>query len=192
MTTVHVPSRVLIISGWLAVLTAQATHAAFGASPREIDFNRDIRPILSESCFSCHGQDASHRKADLRLDVRDPAIESGAIVPGDVEGSTLVERIMSEEPSERMPPPKSHRVLTADQKAMLKRWIAGGAKYQAHWAFVAPVRPAPPELTRQDRVRNPIDRFVLAKLESSGLPPAPEADRATLIRRLSLDLLGLP
>jgi hypothetical protein len=99
---------------------------------------------------------------------------------------------MSEEPSERMPPPKSHRVLTADQKAMLKRWIARGAKYQAHWAFVAPARPAPPEVTHHDRVRDAIDRFVLARLEESGLRPSPEADRSTLIRRLSLDLLGLP
>ena len=167
-------------------------EAPIAAAPPEIDFNRDIRPILSENCFACHGRDATHRKADLRLDVRDSALEAGAIVPGDTEGSTLVERVMSAEPSERMPPPKSHRVLTADQKAMLKQWIAEGAKYQAHWAFVVPVRPVPPEVARRSGVSNAIDRFVLARLKSAGLEPSPEADRATLIRRLSLDLLGLP
>ena len=192
MTLVHVPYRVLISSGWLAVLTVLATHASFGKSPPEIEFNRDIRPILSENCFACHGRDAVQRKADLRLDVRDSAIEAGAIEPGDTEGSTLIERIMSADPSERMPPPKSHRVLTADQKAMLKQWIAEGAKYQAHWAFVAPIRPVPPAVAGRGRVSNAVDRFVLAKLKSAGLEPSPEADRATLFRRLSLDLLGLP
>ena len=137
MTRLRVLPRTLSGPGLLIALTLTAGRPLPAAPPQEIDFNRDIRPILSENCFACHGRDAGHRKADLRLDVRDSAIEAGAIVPGDTEGSTLVERIMSEEPSERMPPPKSHRVLTADQKALLKQWIAEGAKYQAHWAFVA-------------------------------------------------------
>jgi hypothetical protein len=194
MTPAHLPCRVLITAGWLAVWTGLTIQAGFAEPPRPIEFNRDIRPILSENCFACHGRDAGHRKADLRLDVRDSAVEAGAIVPGDAEGSTLVERIFSAEPTEQMPPPKSHRVLTAEQKGMLRRWIAEGAKYQAHWAFVAPVRPAPPEVARGggERVSNAIDRFVLARLESAGLEPSPEADRATLLRRLSLDLLGLP
>src|SRR4051794_6234007 len=166
-------------------LAMLAGRGAPAASPKAIDFNRDVRPILSENCFACHGRDASHRKADLRLDVRESAIEAGAIVPGDVEASTLVERILSDEPTERMPPPKANRVLGEDQKRTLRRWIEEGAKYQPHWAFVNPVRLAPPEVTNADRVRNPIDRFVLAGLESSGLTPSPEADRATLIRRLS-------
>src|SRR5262249_2061285 len=149
--------------GWLAALTLTmlAGRIVSAGPPQAVDFNRDIRPILSENCLSCHGRDASHRKADLRLDIRDSAIESGAIVPGDVEASTLVERIRSDEPSERMPPSKANRVLTRDQKEMLERWIADGAKYQAHWAFVAPSRPSPPEVSHRDRVRNAVDRFVL-------------------------------
>src|SRR5207248_2268616 len=131
-------------------LTVLAGRVVCAASPQAVDFNRDVRPILAENCFACHGQDASHRKADLRLDVREAAIEYGAIEPGDVEASTLVERIMSEEPSERMPPPKSNRVLSTAQKETLKRWVAEGAKYQSHWAFVTPVRPAPPEVTRPE------------------------------------------
>ena len=106
--------RQLFIAGWLAVLSTLGAGASFGKSPPEIDFNRDVRPILADNCFACHGRDASHRKAELRLDLRESAVEAGAIVPGDVEGSTLVERVMSTEPSERMPPPKSRRVLTAD------------------------------------------------------------------------------
>ena len=193
MTMVHVPSRILIISGWLAVLTAQAGHAASAAPPQAIDFNRDIRPILSENCFACHGQDAGHRKADLRLDVREPAIEAGAIVPGDVAGSTLVERIMSDgalrADAAAEVAPRPHGGAEGDAEAVGRR----GREVPGHWAFVAPVRPALPEVTRiATGCRNAIDRFVLAKLEASGLKPAAEADRATLIRRLSLDLLGLP
>ena len=195
MTVLQVPSpsadRLPSPAG-SAAWVVLAAGSSSGAAPREIDFNRDIRPILSENCFACHGRDASHRKADLRLDVRDAAIEAGASVPGDTEGSTLVERIMSKDPAERMPPPKSRRVLTAGQKDMLAQWIAQGAKYQDHWAFVAPARPVPPELAGRGRARNAIDRFVIAKLEAAGLEPSPEADRYTLIRRLSLDLLGLP
>jgi hypothetical protein len=175
----------------LAAFTALAT-ASFAAAPREIDFNRDVRPILAENCFACHGRDAAQRKADLRLDVRDAAIEAGAIAPRDGEGSTLVERIRSAVAAERMPPPKSKKVLTEEQKAILTQWIAEGAKYQAHWAFLEPVRPAPPELARSGQAPGAIDRFVRARLEAEGLAPSPEADRGTLIRRLTLDLLGLP
>src|SRR4051794_13358667 len=140
-------------------LAMLAGRGAPAASPKAIDFNRDVRPILSENCFACHGQDASHRKADLRLDVRESAVESEAIVPGDVEASVLVERIMSQDDSEQMPPPKSNRVLTEEQKEILRRWIAEGAKYDKPWAFVAPVRPVLPEVAHQEWVRNAIDRF---------------------------------
>src|SRR4051794_15706124 len=184
-------TRIGRLSALTLALTVLAGRGAPGASPKAIDFNRDVRPILSENCFACHGQDASHRKADLRLDVREAAVEAEAIVPGDVEASLLVERIMSDEPSEQMPPPKSNRVLKKEQKETLKRWIAEGAKYQAHWAFVTPVRPEPPVVREPARVTNAIDPFVLAKLDETRLTPAPEADRATLIRRLSLDLVGL-
>jgi len=179
--------------GMLAFVAATLTSS----NAAELSFNRDIRPILSENCFYCHGQDPNKRKGGLRLDVREEAmkaVESGeiAIVPGKPEASSLVTRIFSKDADEQMPPPKSHRTLKPEQKEMLKRWIAAGAEYQPHWAFAKPVRPALPEVKEAAWAKNAIDRFVLAKLETIGLKPAPEADRATLIRRLSLDLLGLP
>ncbi len=162
------------------------------AGPPSLDYNRDIRPILAENCFFCHGQDANKRQAELRLDVRELAIEAGAIVPKDPVASELVLRINAKDPKELMPPPKSNRWLSPEQKERLKRWIAEGAKYSQHWAFVAPERPAEPVVRRVNWVRNPIDRFVLAKLEAEGISPSPETDRATLIKRLSIDLTGLP
>ena len=157
-----------------------------------IDFNRDIRPILSENCFYCHGQDGNKRKADLRLDVREEAIKALALVPKDAGKSSMIQRILSTEAGEVMPPPKSNRKLTPAQKNLLKRWVAEGGEYAKHWAFVAPVRPAVPVVNNKAWVRNPIDAFVLARLESAGLEPSVEADRATLIKRLSIDLIGLP
>lgn len=173
------------------------SFAGEGVLPGKIEFNRDIRPILSENCFYCHGQDRNKRKAGLRLDVREEAmkaVESGdiAIVPGDVEKSSIIARIFSKDSDELMPPTNSHRSLTAPQKEMLKRWISEGAKYETHWAYAAPARSALPVVKQAGWARNEIDRFVLAKLEHAGLQPSPEADRATLIRRLSLDLIGLP
>ena len=158
----------------------------------DLDFNRDIRPILAENCFYCHGQDSNKRQGDLRLDLRESAIQPGAIVPGDASKSKLVQRIHATDPETMMPPPKSNRRLSAEQKQLLERWISAGAVYQSHWAFVTPVRPPVPAVTRQDWVRTPIDRFVLAKLEKEGLGPSPEADRLTLLKRLSIDLTGLP
>ena len=158
----------------------------------DLDFNRDIRPILAENCFYCHGQDSNKRQGDLRLDLRESAIQPGAIVPCDAPKSKLVQRIHATDPETMMPPPKSNRRLSAEQKQLLERWISAGAVYQSHWAFVAPVRPPVPAVTRQDWVRTPIDRFVLAKLEKEGLGPSPEADRLTLLKRLSIDLTGLP
>jgi hypothetical protein len=157
-----------------------------------IEFNRDIRPILSENCFACHGPDSAARKADLRLDRREAAVEAEAIVPSDPEASELVARIDSDDNTLMMPPKSSNKTLTAEQKGLLKRWIAAGAEYQPHWSFIAPRRPEPPAVKDEAWVRNPIDRFVLATLERHGLSPAPEADRRTLARRLSLDLTGLP
>lgn len=159
---------------------------------RPIDFGRDIRPILSENCFYCHGQDGNQRQADLRLDDREAAIDHGAIVPGDAASSLLIERITADDPDMRMPPANSNRQLTAEQKQLLQQWIADGAAYTDHWTFVAPERPELPQVERADWVRNPIDRFVLAKLEERGWEPSPEADRATLIKRLAIDLVGLP
>jgi hypothetical protein len=159
---------------------------------RPLDFNREIRPILAEHCLDCHGQDAARREADLRLDVRQAAIEAGAIVPGEPAASGMLERINSPDPAEQMPPPGSSRRLSEDQKRLLDRWIGEHAPYAAHWAFVTPERPEPPAVRRPAWVRNPIDAFVLAELEAAGLEPSPEADRPTLIRRLSADLIGLP
>ncbi|MHB1556264.1 MAG: PSD1 and planctomycete cytochrome C domain-containing protein [Isosphaeraceae bacterium] len=173
-----------------AVLSAFESRAL--ADSPALDFNRDIRPILAENCFYCHGQDANKRQADLRLDLRDAAIEAGAIVPNEPRASELVARINATNPKELMPPAKSNRRLSPEQKKQLERWIAEGAHYAPHWAFVAPRRPAEPAVKNTRWPRNPIDRFVLAKLEAEGLSPSPEADRPTLIKRLSIDLIGLP
>src|SRR5262249_34827180 len=136
--------------------------------------------------------DSAARKAKLRLDVRDEAIKAGAIVPGDPDKSEMIERIFSEERGHLMPPPKTRKQLTAAQKETLKRWVAAGAEYQPHWSLIAPVRPPLPAVKDAAWVRNAIDRFILAELEKRGLRPAPEADRRTLARRVSLDLTGLP
>lgn len=182
--------RTLRIPAAAAVLMGLVSHPAAAADP--LDFNRDIRPILSENCFFCHGQDDNTRAADLRLDKRDEAVAAGVLVPEDAASSELIARIFSDDPDMMMPPPESNRQLSEEQKALLERWIDEGAAYESHWAFIAPVRPPLPEVERADWVRNPIDRFVLAKLESEGLAPSAEADRATLIKRLAVDLTGLP
>lgn len=169
-----------------------AVPSNLSAAEQPLDFNRDIRPILSENCFYCHGQDANKRQADLRLDVRDAAITAEAIVPKDAKASELIARINSSDMKMLMPPSKSNRRLSAEQKKMLERWISEGAAYEPHWAFVTPKRPAEPAIKRADWPKNAVDRFVLAKLEAVGLAPSPEADRVTLIKRLSADLIGLP
>ncbi|MBX9790113.1 MAG: DUF1553 domain-containing protein [Pirellulales bacterium] len=155
-------------------------------------YNRDVRPILSHNCFQCHGPDSAARKAGLRLDRHDDAVSAGAIVPGDVESSEMIRRLRSTDPEERMPPATSHRELKPEEIELLVRWVSAGAEYEPHWSLIAPVRPPLPAVSDQAWVRTPIDQFVLAKLEAAGLKPAPEADRRTLARRLSLDLTGLP
>ena len=157
-----------------------------------LNFNRDVRPILSENCFYCHGVDGNKREADLRLDLREDAIEGGAIVPGDLEESEMYYRIHSTEEDEIMPPPDSNRILSSEQKKILDRWILEGAKYEKHWAFVAPEQKTPPKVKQADWVRNPVDSFVLQKLEENNLTPSPEARKETLIKRLYADLIGLP
>ncbi|MBI2808835.1 MAG: PSD1 domain-containing protein [Planctomycetes bacterium] len=162
-----------------------------------VQFNRDILPILSGKCFTCHGPDSSARKAKLRLDQRDAALKparSGAnpIVPGKADQSEVVGRIFAADQTERMPPAKSGKSLTEREKQLLRRWIDQGAEYQLHWAFVQPRRAAPPNVKNQAWVTNEIDRFILARLEAAGLEPSDRADPLTLIRRLSLDLRGLP
>ncbi|MEC7696090.1 MAG: DUF1553 domain-containing protein [Planctomycetota bacterium] len=169
----------------LAVALAE-TH------PEPLEYNRDIRPILSDKCFSCHGADSASREAGLRLDERDNAIEMGAIAAGDLEGSEMVARIETDDPDIIMPPPETKKALSTTEKELLKRWINEGAEYQPHWSFIAPQKAALPAVEKEDWVKNPIDRFILARLESEGLAPAPEADPLTLFRRLHLDITGLP
>ncbi len=173
---------------------------ATGAEPtgtQKVAYTRDIRPILADKCLSCHGPDAKQRKGKLRLDNRRDATAaaasgSPAIVPGKLDDSELYRRITSDDPEERMPPAKTGKPLTPAEIARLKTWIEQGAEYQGHWAFVPPVRPMLPPVKNAGWCRNPIDRFILARLEAEGLSPSSRADKITLIRRLSLDLIGLP
>ena len=162
-----------------------------GRGAETVLYNRDIRPILAENCFACHGPDSASRKGDLRLDRREAALETGAITPGDPSDSELIKRINTKNAKEVMPPLSLHKTLTTEQKKLLEHWVKA-ALYQLHWSLLAPSRPTLPGVKDVSWVRNPIDRFVLSKLEENGLCPAPEADRRTLARRLSLDLTGLP
>jgi hypothetical protein len=176
----------------LAMMSALATTSESGAIEGKVQFNRDVRPILSDTCFHCHGPDEKERKAGLRLDVRDDALKAAksgaaAIVPGHPEKSELVARIFATDGDDLMPPAKLHKPLTSAQKEVLKRWISEGAEYQGHWAFIKPVRVEPPVKTT-----NPIDGFVRSRLAAAGLKPAGEASRESLIRRVTLDLTGLP
>ena len=178
---------------WLVVLALSLAIAAPSPAGDKLEYNRDIRPILSENCFACHGADSAARKAKLRLDVRDSAVDKGAIVPGKPADSELVDRLnLADDDVSLMPPPESHKKLTAEQKKTLTRWVAEGAEYQPHWAFVAPKMPAIPTVKSPAWVKNPIDAFVLKELERRKLTPAPEADRRTLARRVALDATGLP
>jgi hypothetical protein len=158
----------------------------------KLEYNRDIRPILSDNCFACHGPDQRARKAGLRLDVRDVAVEAAAIVPGEPGESELIKRVFSTDRKIQMPPPKAHKNLTQEQKEKLRRWISAGAEYQAHWSYIAPKRAPVPQVKDPSLVRTPIDAFVQHVLDEQGVRCAPEADRRTLLRRLSLDLLGMP
>jgi len=178
------------------VAPAEVPPEARPGEPSRIEFNRDIRPILSDNCFACHGFDGKKRKAELRLDTPGGAfaIRDGtqAIKPGDPSQSELWHRVANPDADEMMPPPESNKQLTAAEKLLLKRWIEEGAAYQPHWAFLPPHKDTPPELAVPAQAANPIDQFVQARLASEGLAPAPEADRLTLIRRVTLDLTGLP
>ncbi len=177
------------------VLAALVSTVSAGAAP--LSYNKDIRPILSDNCFNCHGPDSASRKAGLRLDKFEEATRPNkdgvaAIVPGDLTKSSFVARITTKDTDDLMPPPESHKELKPDQIATLQRWIMEGAKYEAHWSFIPPTRPPVPVVTNPAWSGNPIDAFLLKEMEANGLTPAPEADRRTLARRASLDLIGLP
>jgi hypothetical protein len=192
-----------ILAATLALFTGQLifTIAAPAAAPPAdtLQYNRDIRPIISDHCFKCHGPDKGSRKAGLRLDQpadafaprKDPT--EHAIVPGKPEESLVVRKIFSTDPDEMMPPPASHLSLSGKEKETLRSWIAQGAKYQPHWAFIAPAESIPvPSVKNRKWPRNEIDRFILARLEKEGLKPSPEADKARWLRRVTYDLTGLP
>src|SRR5438876_2203333 len=166
----------------LAVVMLAWCHPAVAAQ-KDLDFNRDIRPILSDHCYACHGPDEHKRKAGLRFDQPEEALKtlkSGnrAIVPGDLEKSTLVQRLTSRDPDEVMPPPKEGKPLRAEQIELLVRWVKEGAPWKNHWSFIAPERPVVQKVREQNWPRNPIDDFILERLEKMGLKPAPEADKA--------------
>ncbi len=173
------------------------SESAVSRAQRRIDFNRDIRPILSDKCFACHGPDAPNQKIRLRLDSEAAATADlgrgrRAIVPGDIERSEVVRRITASDESMRMPPSYSGHKLTRTEIDLIIDWIKDGAQWQKHWSFIPPDRPELPQVKNKSWPKNPIDYFVLQRLEREGLEPSPEADRATLLRRLSFDLTGLP
>jgi mono/diheme cytochrome c family protein len=190
----------LLAAAWLLLAQAGSMADLRPVAPAgRIVFNRDIRPILADRCFSCHGPDPNKRQAGLRLDRPDAATgplpqhpNLRAFIPGDVAHSEAVRRILSDKPNVVMPPATSHLVLNAAEKDLIRRWVEQGGDYQEHWAFTKPVRPPLPAVADARWPRNDIDRFVLANLEANGLAPSPEADRPTLIRRVSLDLTGTP
>ena len=178
------PGRVSCLA--ILLLLSVCEEGLSAAGPGEVRFNRDVRPILSDHCFSCHGPDANHREADLRLDVREAAVASRAIVPNQPTESELIARILSDDPEKRMPPESAHKPLSPQQVETLKRWVEQGAEYEPHWAYQLPVKAAVPAGV------NAVDFLVRKRLGEIGLHPAPAADRRTLIRRLSFDLTGLP
>src|SRR4051794_13032004 len=160
------------------------------ASGQQVSFNRDIRPIMSDTCFRCHGHDAGSRMANMRLDIREEALKpkknGTPIVPGDPDHSEIIQRIFATD-ARVMPPPFAHKVLTQAQKDTIRRWVAQGAKCEGHWAYQPVVRPPVPVVNGSDTT-NPIDAFIQARLAQENLKPSPEADRRTLIRRVTLDL----
>lgn len=189
------PHPLLIGCCWVLFLMELASSSLSGAEP--VHFQRDIQPLLADRCFACHGRDANHRQGGLRLDLVDAAKQGGdsgvpAIVPGKPEKSELVARILATDDDIRMPPPDSKKNLSPAEKEWLRRWVAEGANYQSHWSFSTPTRPMTPKVKNWTWPKNPLDRFILARLEREGLQPSPPADPATLLRRLTLDLTGLP
>ena len=187
----------LFLCGALIFVTSRVPAETGADSEHPVSFNQDVSPILSKHCLECHGPDANQRKAELRLDLFEAATsqrkaKSAAILPGDSTASPLIQRISSNDPDERMPPPENGAPLSGAEIAMLKVWINQGASYERHWAFQPVIKPELPKVRNCDWTSRPMDRFILAKIEEAGLKPAKQADRRTLIRRAYLDLIGLP
>jgi len=179
-----------------ALLLCASSFAAPGDPGEQLQYGRDIQPILARACFNCHGPDEAQREARLRLDEREGATaerrRGAAVVPGDPAASLLVQRITEELAEDRMPPPEAEAQLSEEERALLVRWIEEGARYERHWAFVPAARSALPPVRDAAWARDGIDAFVQSRLESAGLEPSPQADRATWLRRVTLDLTGLP
>jgi hypothetical protein len=193
------PSTRLVVAAILAAIAPSVALAGESGEASRIDFNRDVRPILSEKCFACHGFDKNKREAGLRLDTKaglfsPPKPDSPVpVIAGKPDESELIDRVTSDQDERRMPPPKKGgKTLTPKQVETLRRWVAEGAEWKGHWAYIPPVKHAVPKAENGSAPANPVDAFILARLRDAGLKPSPEADRATLIRRLSFDLLGLP
>lgn len=187
------PARMRNSPAWTLVGCALLSiGVAAGPAEQTVDFTRQVRPILSDRCFICHGPDEQAREAELRLDFRAAAVESGAIVPGEPEASAMIERLRHPKTRKRMPPPHSNLTVSDGEIELLERWIREGAEYREHWAFVAPQAVDTPAVSDRSWPRDELDRFVLAKLEAQGREPSPEADRATWLRRVSFVLHGLP
>ena len=191
------PSRISSATAFVfcAILPLSARAESSAPESGQLSFGRDVRPILSDKCFACHGPDDGSREANLRLDSRQHATAERegqtAIVPGDPDASLLLKLVAHSDPGQRMPPPRTGDTLSKEEIATLRRWIAEGAQYEPHWAF-QPVESVQPPTTTGSWARNDIDHFVLKRLEAAGLAPSPDADRVTLLRRLYLDLIGLP
>ena len=187
---------ILASTVWFFNSTKTASVTPPQTATKRVDFNRDIRPILSDTCFKCHGPDEKQRMANLRLDDTEGLfVDRGGyriIVPGNAAQSKLYQKISSKDDSILMPPAYSGRTLTASQIELIKEWIDQGGKWEMLWSFVPPKRSPLPDVKGKDWPRNPIDNFVLARLEAQGLKPSPEADKATLLRRVYFDLTGLP
>src|SRR5688572_7781798 len=184
---------------FIALVVFASVARAQAPLPAKIDYNRDVRPIFSDTCFACHGPDKNTRKSNLRLDTREGAfamLKSGkgrVIVPGKPDESEVYRRVSTKDEDDLMPPAEFHKTLSERQIAIIKKWIEQGAEFKGHWAYLPVQRPALPSAESSDgRFRSPIDKLVQGKLREVELPPAPEADRVTLIRRLYFDLLGLP
>ena len=185
--------RASLLAGLLGLLLAGGLERSL-LPAQQVDFGREIKPILSDTCYQCHGPDVEQRKANLRLDLREVTLATGRdpaiIVPGAPGKSELWRRITADHPDQQMPPPSADRRLSDEQRQLIRRWIQQGASWQDHWSFVMPARPSLP--TSSPWIRNPIDLFILARIEDAGLEPSSRADRETLIRRVTIDLSGLP
>ncbi len=187
----------LTLASAIGVALVLNVAAAPAAGPKKVNYSRDIRPILSNTCYKCHGPDEKQRKAGLRLDTKEGAcakLESGeiAVVPGSSAKSAIITRLTSHDPDVHMPPADSGKTVTPEQIDLIKRWIDEGAEFHGHWAFLQPQHPPAPVVKHPELARNPIDHFILARLDEEGLAPSPPADKTTLIRRVTLDLTGLP